>query len=338
MCNWDLLSHKLDIITHASGWDCTSLEVGHLNLDLKNLDLFIRVAALGAIGRAGAEFGLSATNASQRIQILETEIGVKLLHRTTRAVSLTPDGEVFLEHAKRILDDVEEARSVMSRNTKTVQGSLRVTVSASFGRSHVVPFIPEFLKLFPDVQLEINFSDTVFDIVEQGYDLAFRMGELAPSSLLAQKVDENPLVLVASPDYLERCGAPQIPTDLTKHACIPFGRTRAWKMKGRNEEVYDVPVGGRVSVNLGDAIGEWVLAGLGIGQASLWHAGPDIRAGRLIQVLPQYRVWPETKIWSVRPAGRVMPVRVRTFIDFMHDKIRQTNRDRYGDLLESLFD
>lgn len=309
-----------------------------MNLDLKNLDLFMRVAALGAIGRAGAEFGLSATNASQRIQILETEIGAKLLHRTTRSVSLTPDGEVFLEHAKRILDDVEEVRSVMSRNMKTVQGVLRVTVSASFGRSHVVPVVPEFLKLFPDVQLEINFSDTVFDIVEQGYDLAFRMGELAPSTLLAQKVDENPLVLLASPDYLERFGTPQTPRDLTKHSCIPFGRTRVWKVKGRDDKVYEVPIGGRVCVNLGDAIGEWVLAGLGIGQASLWHAGPDIRSGRLVHVLPEYRVWPETKIWSVRPPGRVMPVRVGAFIDFMHTKIRQTNHDRYGDLLESLFD
>lgn len=144
-----------------------------MNLDAKNLALFMRVATLGAVGRAGAEFNLSPTNASQRIQALEAELGVKLFHRTTRAVSLTHDGHVFIEHAKRILDDIEETRNVFKGDAEKVQGTLRVAVSASFGRIYVVPFVPELLRLYPKLQLEIDFSDKRVDIVEQGFDVAF---------------------------------------------------------------------------------------------------------------------------------------------------------------------
>ncbi|MDX2454357.1 LysR family transcriptional regulator [Desulfosarcina sp.] len=177
-----------------------------MSFDLKNLELFVRLAALGAIGKAEAEFKLSATNATLRIKALETDFGVKLLNRTTRAVSLTPDGEILLEYAKRILDDVEDARLVLSQTTQSVSGVLRVTASASFGRSHIVPFVQEFLGKFREVTLNLNLSDANVDIVKHGYDLAFRIGEFAPSSLLAQRVDENPQWLVAAPDYLARAG------------------------------------------------------------------------------------------------------------------------------------
>ncbi len=306
-----------------------------MSLDLKNLALFLRVATLGAIGRAGEEFDLSTTNASQRIQTLEAELGVKLFHRTTRAVTLTPDGQVFVEHAKRILDDVEEVRNVFSGHAETVQGTLRVTVSASFGRSHIVPFVPELLRLYPNLHLELDLSDTVVDIIAQGYDIAFRMGELAPSSLLARKIDDDPMMF-ASPDYLERAGQPQTPQDLVQHACIPFGRMRTWQLKDEGGKLHEVTVSGSVVVNMGDAISDLVLAGMGIGLASLWHVGPDLCAGRVVPVLPEYRVWPEHKIWAVRPPGRLTPARVKVFLDFMGQKIKETNQVRYGKYLEDL--
>ena len=262
-----------------------------MDFDLSSLRLFVRVAAVGAIGKAGAEFGFSSTNSSQRLQILESELQVKLLNRTTRAVSLTPDGEVFLEHAKRILEDVEEAQTALSYNAKLMQGTLRVTASASFGRTHIVPFVPEFLSLYPHVTLDLNLTDTVVDIVEHGIDLAFRMGELEPSSLLAQKIDDNPFLLVASPDYLERAGIPKVPEDLVQHACLLFGKATSWQLIGDDGSIHTVPVSGPVTVNLGDAVGEWVLSGLGIGMSAYWHSGPDLRAGRLVQVLPGYRQW-----------------------------------------------
>lgn len=304
-----------------------------LSFDLKTLELFVRVATLGAIGRAGAEFNLSATNATQRIKTLEAELGVKLLNRTTRAISLTPDGEILLEHARRILDDVADARTVLSRTAHTVSGPLKITASASFGRSHIVPFVPEFLRLYPDITLDLNLTDNIVDIVEEGYDLAFRIGQLAPSSLLAHAIDDNPQWLVASPDYLASAGHPKTPEDLTDHVCLPMGKTRIWRLKDRDGTVHEVHVSGPVTVNLGDAFGDWVLDGLGIGQAALWHAGPDLRAGRLVRVLPDYNVAPETRIWVVRAPGRLMSARVKAFLDFMQIRIQATNIERYGALL-----
>lgn len=303
-----------------------------MSFDLKSLELYVRVAALGAIGKAGAEFSLSPTNATQRIQALEAELGVKLLNRTTRSISLTPDGEIFVDHAKRILDDVEEARQVLSQSTTSASGLLRVTASATFGRAHIVPFLSEFLERHPDVTLDLNLTDAVVDIVEQGYELAFRIGEMAPSSLLAQKIDANPEWLVASPAYLERAGRPQSPADLADHACLPLGNQRHWQLTGADGKSHDVLATGPVTVNHGEAMSILVRAGVGIGQAALWHVGPDIQAGHLVHVLPDYRVARETNIWAVRPPGRVMPARVKAFLDFMQRRIIETNRQRYGGL------
>lgn len=305
-----------------------------MNFDLRNLHLFVRVAELGAIGKAGAEFALSSTNASQRMQALEADLDVKLLNRTTRSVSLTPDGEVFLDHARRILDDVEEARTVLSYNAKSVSGRLRVTASASFGRSHIVPFVPEFLRQHPKVTLDLNLTDAVVDIVHQGYDLAFRIGDLAPSSLLAQKIDDNPSILVASPDYLARHGRPKAPDDLKDHACIPLGDLRTWRLMAVDGVVHDVGISGPVSVNLGNAVSDWVLAGVGIGHASLWHCGADLKSGAVLRVLPDFQIFQESKIWAVRPPGRLMHARVKAFLDFMRVKIVEKNKADYGDLLD----
>lgn len=299
-----------------------------MSFDLKSLELFVRVAALGAIGRAGNEFHLSPTNASQRIQALEAELDVKLLNRTTRAVSLTPDGEVFLEHAKRILEGVQDARNVLSHTAHSVSGKLRVTTSATFARSFIIPFVPDFLQLYPDVQLDLNLTDSIVDIVDQGYDLAFRIGELAPSSLLAQKIVPDFRQLVASPAYLERAGVPKKPKDLADHACLVLGDINPWKLIDQDDVVHEVRVDGPVTVTLGDAVGEWVRAGVGIGYASLWAAGPDIRAGHLVKVLPDYKSWPESNIWAVRPPGKLMHARVKAFLDFMRDRIIETYKER----------
>ncbi|WP_348539100.1 LysR substrate-binding domain-containing protein [Ruegeria sp. R8_1] len=304
-----------------------------MSFDLKNLNLFVRVATLGAIGRAGAEFGFSATNTSQRLQALETELDVKLLNRTTRAVSLTPDGELFLEHAKRILEDVEDARTMLSGNSGTVSGKLRVTASASFGRSHIVPHVPEFLRLYPHVELDLNLTDTVLDIVELGYDLAFRLGDLGPSSLLAQKLDDDPRLLVAAPSYLERAGAPETAADLANHACLTMHPREVWHLIDQSDTMHDVRVSGPATVSLGDAAMDWTLAGLGINKACLWQTGNHIRSGRLVRVLPHLRAWPDSKIWAVRPPGRLMHARVRAFLDFMRVRIIAANKVLYADLI-----
>lgn len=189
------------------------------------------------------------------------------------------------------------------------------------------------MELHSDLHLDLHLSDNVVDIVEQGFDVAFRIGELAPSSLMARKIADNPIMLVASPDYLARHGTPMTVDDLVTHVCMGFGRGQKWSFRAPDGQLIVVPTSSRVSVNLGDALGEWVLAGMGIGRAALWHVGPDLRAGRLVQVLPDYRPEPEVNIWAVRPAGGVMPRRVQVFIEYIQACIQKTNAARYGGLI-----
>ncbi|MEZ5590034.1 MAG: LysR substrate-binding domain-containing protein [Gammaproteobacteria bacterium] len=224
-----------------------------MSFEPSTLKLFARIAALGAFGKAGREFGLSPTAATQRIQGLETELGVKLFNRTTRAVALTADGEVFLVHAKRIIESIEDARSDLSGGTKNIKGELRVAGSASFGRRYIAPYITEFLRAYPDVRVRLELSDGVVDIVEQGFDLALRIGTLTSSTLVARKLAENPRLLVATKAYLDAAGRPQRPEDLAAHNCIVLGENRNWKLRDTTGEVHEVRVTGNFTTNYGES-------------------------------------------------------------------------------------
>ena len=294
-----------------------------MSFEPSTLKLFARIAALGAFGKAGREFGLSPTAATQRIQGLETELGVKLFNRTTRAVALTADGEVFLGHAKRIIESIEDARSDLSGGTKNIKGELRVAGSASFGRRYIAPYITEFLRAYPDVRVRLELSDGVVDIVEQGFDLALRIGTLTSSTLVARKLAENPRLLVATKAYLDAAGRPQRPEDLAAHNCIVLGENRNWKLRDTTGEVHEVRVTGNFTTNYGEVITEAALAGGGIALKSLWDIRHLLTAGSLLPVLEDYTVEPVWSLWAVRPPGQVAPARVRAFIDFMEMKFRE---------------
>ena len=291
--------------------------------DLKTLELFVRVAALGALGKAGDNMLISPTSTTQRIQALEAELGTKLLNRTTRAVSLTPDGEAFLLHAQQILDCAEEAMVAMSSARGRVFGELRVTASASFGRSQIVPHIAEFLHRYPEVSLKLDFDDAMVDIVERGYDLAIRIGVLASSSLIARKLVPNPRVLVASPEYLAQAGTPTSPAELKEHSCIVLGETRNWCLNDQSGNATETRVAGSFTTNFGGAVTGALLQGLGIGLKSLWDVSDHLRNKRLVRVLPEFSVSPEWFVWVVRPPNRVTPLRVQAFIDFYQEKFRE---------------
>ena len=293
-----------------------------MNLDLKSVELFVRVASLGAIGKAGAEFGISPTAATQRIQALETALGSKLLNRTTRIVSLSADGTLFLAHAKRIIADIEDAVADLQATTKSIRGEIRVTASASFGRRYIAPFIGEFLNDNPEVTIHLELSDSFFDIVHHGYDLALRIGVLAPSMLMAQKIAPNPRILVASPDYLENCGTPQLPNELSGHNCIILGENHLWGLKRPNGSHFETRVSGNFRTNYGEAVTEAALAGVGIALKSKWDILQYLSEGRLLPVLQKYTVEPEWNLWAVRPPGRNSPVRVKVFTQFIENKFR----------------
>ncbi len=291
-----------------------------MSLKPRTLELFTRVAALGAFGKAGQEFGLSPTAATQRIKGLEAELGVKLFNRTTRAVALTADGEVFLGHAKRIIENIEDARSDLSGGAKNIKGELRVAGSASFGRRYIAPYVAEFLRTYPDVRVRLELSDGVVDIVEQGFDLALRIGTLTSSSLVARKLADNPRLLVASPAYLKRAGRPTQLKDLASHNCIVLGENRIWKLRDAAGEIHELRVTGNFTTNYGEVITEAALADAGIALKSLWDIRHLLANGSLLPVLDNFTVEPVWGLWAVRPPGDMVPARVRAFINFMELK------------------
>ncbi|MBV1889303.1 MAG: LysR family transcriptional regulator, partial [Proteobacteria bacterium] len=252
-----------------------------MSFDSSTLELFIRIAAIGAIGKAGREFGLSPTAATQRIQSLEDSLGAKLFNRTTRSVALTSDGETFLQHARRIVENIEDARSDISGGTKIIKGELRVAASASFGRRYIAPNVTEFLRKHPQVRVRLDFSDSVVNIVDQGFDLALRIGQLPSSSLVVRKLANIPRVLVASPGYLNTHEPIETPADLAKHNCIILADNRNWRLRDTNGKFHDVKVNGNISTNYGDVITEAALADGGVALKSHWDVRPYIAEGKM---------------------------------------------------------
>ena len=292
-----------------------------MSFDLKTLELFVRVASVGAIARAGLELGYSATTSSQRIQALEMTLGCKLLNRTTRSVSLSADGELFLVHAKKILAGVDDAIIDLQGEEASLQGELRVAASASFGRRYVAPFIGEFLQAHPNVSINLELSDTIFDIVQHGFDLALRIGALAPSTLMARKIADNPRLLLASPEYLSAKGIPKSPTDLLDHNCIVLNENRVWGLRDQGGTSIEVKTRGNFTTSYGEALTEAVLAGIGIALKSKWDVLHHLGDGSLVPVLPDFAIEPEWSVWAVRPPGRLMSARVRVFTEFIEKKL-----------------
>ncbi|WP_169569303.1 LysR family transcriptional regulator [Sneathiella limimaris] len=294
-----------------------------MSFDPTSLDLFIRIASLGAIGKAGREFGLSPTATTQRIQGLEDELGVKLFNRTTRKVALTSDGEVFLNHARKIITAIEDARSDLSTTAKNIKGELRVAAPASFGRRHIAPYVTEFLKEYPDVRVRLDFSDGLVDIVDQGFDLALRIGQLASSTLVARKLAEIPRLLTASPGYLKTAGPIEKPEDLSAHNCIILGNNRNWKLRDPEGIEHEVRVNGNLTTNYSDVVTEVAIAGGGIALRSQWDIHQLVTDGKLVPLLDDHTIVPEWSLWAVRPPGQMVPARVRAFIDFIADKFKE---------------
>ena len=293
-----------------------------MSLDPKSLELFIRVANLGAIGKAGAELGLSRTAATQRIQELEKAVGAQLLHRTTRTVSLSVDGEIFLGHARRILENIDEVFSDLQNDPAMVSGELRIASSASFGRKHLAPYMAEFLTLYPKLSVQLHLSDSAFDIVENGFDLAIRLGELAPSTLKARRIGDSARIMIASPDYLARHGAPLMPTELRAHNCLIRSDVRTWTTRGPMGQVEDVKVSGNFATNLAEAVTEAALSGVGIARKCRWEVAEHLDAGALVEVLTDHTVLPEWGIYAVRSPSQTPPPRVRAFTEFIARKFQ----------------
>lgn len=292
-------------------------------MNVNHLHLFVRVAATNNISLAGTELGISAAVASSHLNKLEQSLGVRLIHRTTRKVSLTLEGQAFLHHAQDVIASVDAAKAAVGAGRISPSGKLRIAAPASFGRMHLLPGLIMFMEQYPDLNVDLKLSDTIVDLVEGGFDVAIRNAELKDSSLIAKKLVSDKRVLCASTDYIERCGCPTTPTELANHNCITLPNLDTWSFK-TNKGAFNIKVSGNFKTDNGEAIRDACVSGLGITVNSTWSAFKQLASGQLVEVLPNYPLISQTAIWAIYPSSRQLAPKVRAFIDFFSDYFEPT--------------
>ena len=285
-------------------------------LDLTDVALFSRVCATRNLSAAGREFGLSPAASSARMAQLEKQLGARLLHRTTRKISLTQDGEAFLAQALRLLDAADQAAAAVGDAAREPQGLLRVATSVSFGRQHIVPALAGFLARYPGIRLDLRLSDKVIDMAEHGIDVAVRIGPLADSARVARILAPNRVVLVASPAYLAQRGAPRHPEELVHHQCLVLGEKSPWPFKDRDGREIAVRVDGRMRSDNGEALRDAAIDGIGIALQSLWAVYQQLKAGTLLRVLPDYPIAYEAVVSAQYLHREFLPPRAQAFIEY----------------------
>lgn len=284
-------------------------------MNIEHLKLFVRLASSQSISMAGHELGLSPAVASAHINKLEEGLGVRLVHRTTRKVSLTEEGQAFLPYAEEVLASVEAARSAVGVGHGNPTGTLRVTAPASFGRMHLIPALKGFMQQYPDLTVDFRFSDSIIDMVEGGFDVAIRVAELKDSTLVARKLAPDRRIVVASPEYLEKFGTPKHPQDLANHECIILMGMDNWVFK-TSDSALSVRTSGRFRTDNGDAMRDATIDGLGISINSIWSVYQQLQRGELVEILPDYPLAMDASIWAVYPSSRLIALKVRAFIDY----------------------
>ena len=286
---------------------------------LKQIESFVAVATKGSLTAAANAEGVAPAVIGRRIDALEARLGVKLMVRTTRRITLTHEGSAFLEDCQRLLTDWASAEASVSAGGVKASGHLRITAPAGFGRRHVAPLVPGFLAQHPDVSLSLNLSDRIVDIVNEGVDCAVRVGDLPDSSLVSVRLAENRRLCVASPGYLKRAGVPQHPSELNRHECLTLSsdasQTRGWAFTIDGAVTHLRP-GGRLDCSDGQVLHDWCVAGLGIAWRSTWEVEHEVAAGQLVSVLDEFSA-PPNGIYAVFPHAKHLPLRVRLWIDFL---------------------
>ncbi|KVV46313.1 LysR family transcriptional regulator [Burkholderia territorii] len=285
----------------------------------KQIETFAAVAAKGSLSAAAHAEGVAPAIIGRRLDALEERLGVKLLVRTTRKLTLTFEGSAFLEDCQRIINDMQNAEASVSAGGVKASGHLRISAPAGFGRRHVAPLVPEFSGAHPDVSVTLDLSDRMVDLVNEGFDCAVRLGELPDSSLVSLKLGENRRVCVASPAYLARRGTPATLDELARHNCLALAananQQRGWSFQ-EDGKVVSIRVSGTMECSDGAVLHEWCLAGYGLAWRSWWEVGEDIAAGRLVSVLDAFAA-PPIGIHAVFPQRRHLPLRVRLFLDYL---------------------
>ncbi|MEM8796890.1 MAG: LysR substrate-binding domain-containing protein [Pseudomonadota bacterium] len=293
-------------------------------MDTDALRLFVLSAEKLNISAAGRELGLAPAVASAWLAKLEKSIGADLLHRSTRKVSLSMEGAEFLPYARDIIAREDAARAALGQGQARISGTLRFTASSTFAQQFIVPILPDFTAMHPDLTLDLRLSDKQMDLIEGSYDLALRNASLEDSSLRARKLANDTRLLCASPAYLEQHGHPETPDDLKNHHVIAFADLSARGLIGPDGSAarFD-PMAAKCNLIIDDGLSHKLatLAGAGIASNSIWNIHTDLATGRLVRVLADYRFSDETALWLIYPRSNVLSTKVRVFMDFLLERI-----------------
>lgn len=298
---------------------------------LKQMESFVSVATRGSLTAAAQAEGVAPAIMGRRLDALEERLGVKLLVRTTRRITLTHEGSAFLEDCQRVLTDVANAEASVSAGGVKASGHLRITAPAGFGRRHVAPLIPKFRELHAEVTISLNLSDRVVDMAGEGYDCAVRVGDMPDSSLVSVRLADNRRRCVATPRFLRQHGSPQIPQDLARFDCLVLSsdasQTRGWAFKvprGEGSEIIHFKPNGPMDCSDGQVLHDWCLAGYGLAWRSTWEVEAEIQAGQLVEVLADFAA-PPNGIYAVFPQRKHLPLRLRLWVDFLKHHYSQSS-------------
>lgn len=291
------------------------------------MQVFVRTVELGSMSAAAAELDLSSQLAGRQVRALESSLGIKLLNRTTRRQSLTDGGRLFYERAKNILAEMEAAQAQIDESRALPSGRLRISAPITFGSRALAPRLAEFMNRFPDVSVELSLTNRTVDLVDEGFDVAFRTGDLPDSGLMAKRLAPHQLVLCASPAYLKKRGHPRTLEDLRRHECLVFAHTSLrtqWSFEGP-EGVVRVPITGKFLTDSGEALRAAAVAGVGIILQPTELLAEDIQSGLLTRILKKYQPTPRPLHVLYAPDRRMTP-KLRSFLDFASDTFGSSGR------------
>jgi LysR family transcriptional activator of dmlA len=303
--------------------------MGSTGIQPADLGFFSALASAGSLGAAARELGITTPAVSKHLALMESRLGVSLVNRTTRRMSLTQEGEVYLEHARRILGEIDDMEVLLGGAKSTAKGLLRVNATLGFGRSHIAPLISQFVVLHPQVEVQLQLSVNPPPLTEDAFDVCIRFGPPPDARVLAKRIAPNHRLLCASPAYLAKHGSPKLPHDLVRHNCIgirqgeeAYGVWRLAHGRGKSATVETVKTRGNLTTNDGEIAVNWALDGHGVLMRSEWDIAHYLANGRLVQVLPQCHT-PDADIHAVYPPRHHTTGRVRAFVDFLTGSFEQ---------------
>ena len=283
------------------------------------VSVFAKVVEQGSFARAAERLAMSTSAISRHVADLEAHLETRLLNRTTRRLSLTETGQAFFERCVQLLADLEEAEEAVSSAAVVPRGTLKLTCSISFGVRHLAAAIAEFARRHPQLRFDVELSDRTVDIVDEGIDLAIRIGEIGSRSLIARKIGVSQLVCCAAPSYLASHPAPKVPADLASHACLSYEYSperNVWRFRDRRGNEHEVRIAGPAHANNGQMLCALAVAGMGIHLEPDFIVAPDVRTGRLVTLLPDFMP-PAIDIYAAYPSRRHLSMKVRAFVDFL---------------------